>query len=120
VENHNPHIIVKDLQHPHVQYHHEHLHFCTHHQRTCLFGIFHQQILHPNLAVPEPEQDCDTGSQNWIMNCDRQYRNSYPCFALLDTGLTLQLTSANPQSSHPERYDHDAEFSRSKPTHDDH
>lgn len=40
------------------------------------------------------------GSRNWIINRDHQYRNAYPCFALLDAGLTLQPALTSLQSSH--------------------
>jgi hypothetical protein len=38
----------------------------------------------------------------------------------LGSRLTLQLASANPQSSHPEHYNHDVELPHLEPAHDDH
>jgi hypothetical protein len=64
------------------------------------------------------EQDCDTGCRRWNRNRSSSHDCRLP--ALLGAGLTLQLASANPQSSHPEHYDHGAELPHSEPTHDDH
>jgi hypothetical protein len=70
VENFNLQNIEKDLQ------------------RLLHVETIHQQTLHPDHVVPEPEHDCDSGSRNWIMNRDRQYRYTSPCFASLDAALT--------------------------------
>jgi hypothetical protein len=73
VENSNLQNIEKDLQ------------------RLFHVKTLHQQPLHHDHAVLEPKQDCDTGSHNWIMNCDHQYRDTSPCFVLVDVVLTPDL-----------------------------
>jgi hypothetical protein len=50
--------------------------------------LLHIETLHPDHVVPKQEQNCDTGSQNWILNRDRQYPDTSPCFAPLEAGLT--------------------------------
>jgi hypothetical protein len=60
----------------------------------------HVETLHLDHDVLEVEQDCDMGSQNWIMNHDRQYHDTSQCFAPLDVGLAPKpAASANLQSS---------------------
>jgi len=69
------------------------------------------------------EQDCDTSCRRWNRNRNRNRSSpSHDCRlpVPLGAGLTLQLTSANPQSSYPEHYDHSAELPHSEPAHDDH
>jgi len=82
VENSNLQNIEKDLQ------------------RLFHVKTLHQQPLHHDHAVLEPKQDCDTGSHNWIMNCDHQYRDTSPCFVLVDSVLTPRPASASLQNSH--------------------
>jgi hypothetical protein len=65
------------------------------------------------------EQDCDTGCRRWSRNRSFTSRDCrFP--APLGARLTLQRASANPQSSHPERYDQGVELPHSEPAHDDH
>jgi hypothetical protein len=60
------------------------------------------------------------GSQNWILNCDRQYRNTSPSFAPLDFGLTPQPASTNLQSSCLVYCAHDSRLPHSEPVQVDH
>jgi hypothetical protein len=60
----------------------------------------HVETLHPYHVVPELEQDCDTGSRNWILNPDRQYRDTSQSFAPLDAGLIVEPASTSIQLSH--------------------
>jgi hypothetical protein len=65
------------------------------------------------------EQDYDTACRRWSRN---RSSPSHDCRLPmpLDARLTLQLASANPQSSHPECYDHSMELPHSEPAKDDH
>jgi len=61
------------------------------------------QNIENNLQRPELEQYCDTDSRNWILNRDRQYRDTSPCFALLDVhwvNYMVQELMFQPQPLH--------------------
>jgi hypothetical protein len=65
--------------------------------------LLHVETLHSDQVVPELEQYCDTDSRNWILNRDRQYRDTSPCFALLDVhwvNYMVQELMFQPQPLH--------------------
>jgi len=88
----------------------------------CLLHIvtLHQQALHPDHAVPEVGQDCDTGSRNWILNCDHQYHDTFACLVPLDARLTPQPAFASLHSLRLVHCIHGRELPHPEPVHANH